>query len=774
MAESRSVGPWGAAIAIGLLWLSSSAETHASARSSAFLTALQSSSATQQETRPEQDNTESNQRVPAPADLFVLQPDLNGIIESPFQPDPSSGLMTLDVVVTDQMGKSIAGLGKKDFTLLDNGSPRDIVTFRAFDNAAFEPTPPVKVILVIDEVDLPELLIGAAEQDAQKFLLQNGGRLAQETMVYRISNDGLFAASQPSTDGNALAREVGLRNEPRTIWKSKELLKPARKSLFESDLNSFVNSTWVGLPQSLIALGSIAIEERRTPERKLLFWIGSAWPTGQKQRQRLFDTVTELSTRLREARLGIWVDDFSGKANAGAFPHRDFAAGATSEDSLAPENLALRVLAVQSGGGVLQGEGEAADLISRQVAQANMFYTITFDPLRTDVVDEYHDLKVEISKPGLTASTCTGYYNEPVYYDQARADVKDVTVAQLRESIDELQGASDSKTEQHLERMELTERLSSSELAKWLATLKGPKAQRALTAIADQSVFYPPPAEDTLAVAPPSIADQNKLIQRTVDYVSKTIPLLPNLIANRTTTLYTEPQPAQDLTWKTAAGDHYLEPVRITEAEVRVSDGKEGVQELHSSSMRPFSENKWLQTEGTFGPILASLLVAVAKPESKLLWARWEKGDNGPLAVFRYFIPKDTPIFKVGFCCMAVDSARINFETHAPSHGEITIDPTTGTILRFTLRAGLAWRLPLQRADIMVEYGPVILGEKSYICPVRSVSISRPRSVVQVSEFGEVFKVYAPFEMLLNDMEYGNYHLFRSTSRMLPGFGPPQ
>ena len=86
------------------------------------------------------------------------------------------------------------------------------------------------------------------------------------------------------------------------------------------------------------------------------------------------------------------------------------------------------------------------------------------------------------------------------------------------------------------------------------------------------------------------------------------------------------------------------------------------------------------------------------------------------------------------------------------------------------MRAGLAWRLPLQHSDIMIEYGPVILGGTSYICPIRSVEISRQRSVVLHTEFGETFKIYAPFVTILNDVKYENYHLFQSTSRILPGF----
>jgi hypothetical protein len=72
----------------------------------------------------------------------------------------------------------------------------------------------------------------------------------------------------------------------------------------------------------------------------------------------------------------------------------------------------------------------------------------------------------------------------------------------------------------------------------------------------------------------------------------------------------------------------------------------------------------------------------------------------------------------------------------------------------------------------MVEYGPVVIGGSTYICPLRSVSISRVRRIVEIQEWGEDFKVYAPFQTLLNDMTFAKYRLFRSSARLLPGFTP--
>src|SRR6185437_6398386 len=110
------------------------------------------------------------------------------------------------------------------------------------------------------------------------------------------------------------------------------------------------------------------------------------------------------------------------------------------------------------------------------------------------------------------------------------------------------------------------------------------------------------------------------------------------------------------------------------------------------------------------------------------------------------------------------------FFQKVPFHGVIAVDPATGAILRLTAQSDLGWRLPLQRSDLMIEYGPAQAGSKTFICPKKSVSVSRQRRIMIVHEWGEAFKVYAPFETDLNEMRFSNYHIFASTSRILPDF----
>lgn len=121
---------------------------------------------------------------------------------------------------------------------------------------------------------------------------------------------------------------------------------------------------------------------------------------------------------------------------------------------------------------------------------------------------------------------------------------------------------------------------------------------------------------------------------------------------------------------------------------------------------------------------------------------------------------------------MANDNSLDPFEKKASLHGEITVNPTTGAILRLTVEADLEQRLPLRQSGIMVEYGPVTIGGNTYVCPLRSVSVSRQRTVTVIHEWGEQFKVYGPFETVLNHVSFTNYHLFRSSSRIFPNFTP--
>ena len=112
------------------------------------------------------------------------------------------------MVATDTSGKPVAGLQPRDFTLLDNGEPRRILSFQAFDGTAVKPEPPAEVILVIDTLEIPADLISNERNSVEAFLRKDGGHLAQPVSIFTLAETGLWQVAETSSDGNALAVQV--------------------------------------------------------------------------------------------------------------------------------------------------------------------------------------------------------------------------------------------------------------------------------------------------------------------------------------------------------------------------------------------------------------------------------------------------------------------------------------------------------------------------------------------------------------------------------------
>ena len=245
----------------------------------------------------------------------------------------------------------------------------------------------------------------------------------------------------------------------------------------------------------------------------------------------------------------------------------------------------------------------------------------------------------------------------------------------------------DKELAKQLSELELTERLSAARLARCEANLPGPNARRALRALADRSLFLDPPASEIPTLAEPDPEALRRMIALCVDYVKKTIHQLPNLYATKVTTSFLQ-------TLKDKKPLHW---VGTESAIVRYRDGQEI---LSSSEFQTGAAG--LTTWGEFGPILIAALLDSAQGD--LTWSHWEQGAAAPQAVFRYAV--------------IAGKSHYNVNGQFPGyHGEIAVDPSNGTILRLVLRADPKPSFPLLRADFVIEYGPVQLGSKTYICP---------------------------------------------------------
>lgn len=350
---------------------------------------------------------------------------------------------------------------------------------------------------------------------------------------------------------------------------------------------------------------------------------------------------------------------------------------------------------------------------------------------------------------------------------------KRVTVGQLEQVLTAAHGKQDAKVAQQLANLELTERLSAARLARWEASLPGAESRRALVVLADMSAFLDPPAAEMPATATPDIPTQRKIMAMVVDYATKTLHNLPNFSATRDT-IHFEDTPAGQRVDSSAIPYVPLHAVnRITET-VLYRDGREVVDSGAAKHSKQGSAAPSLATSGVFGPILGTVLVDAG--QGKIVWSHWEQGAGGPVAVFSFAVPRKESHYQVEFCCVSGNFTNGVFKEFSGYHGEIAVDPVTGAILRLTLKADLKPSEPLERSDILVEYGPVEIGGETYICPVKSISVTRaPPATPTMQRYrgalldNDGWSAREHMQTLLNDAVFEQYHVFRSEARIVTG-----
>ena len=122
--------------------------------------------------------------------------------------------MSLDVFAYGKDGKPISDLEPTDFTLLDNGQPRKILSFRRTIGASgSQIDPPVQIIFVIDSVELGPNLFGMLRLDLESFLRRRRAPRRFPPRCLIFSNQGLRVQSPPSVDGAALADRLEKENK---------------------------------------------------------------------------------------------------------------------------------------------------------------------------------------------------------------------------------------------------------------------------------------------------------------------------------------------------------------------------------------------------------------------------------------------------------------------------------------------------------------------------------------------------------------------------------
>ena len=321
----------------------------------------------------------------------------------------TSATIALDVVVAGKSGAPVSGLQAGEFKLLNNKQPQSLDSIQAAYGMKAHTDPPVEVFLIIDAINVPFLERANQRQWLMDFFNENNQKLALPTSLLVLTDTGISEQNQPTRDGGALLPVLDASYAGFMQIKRSERLDGAL--LREED--------------SLKALNLFAVQQSKRPGRKLFIWLGRGWSVasnpmsigGPKKRQNIYNYIASLSTALREARITLY-DVIPGSGFGRGDIYMTYVKGVSDPNHVDLGDLSLPVLATQTGGQVLMGSSNLAGLIDQCIEDAEAYYVLTFRPPPAAHPSEYHDIQVQLDRPGLKARTRYGYYTPPANNEQ--------------------------------------------------------------------------------------------------------------------------------------------------------------------------------------------------------------------------------------------------------------------------------------------------------------------------------------------------------------------
>jgi hypothetical protein len=324
-----------------------------------------------------------------------------------------------------------------------------------------------------------------------------------------------------------------------------------------------------------------------------------------------------------------------------------------------------------------------------------------------------------------------------------------ITVEQLKDLLVSLKQAqkTDADVAAELGNVELTEELAHNTMNGLGAYLPGELSKEQIFVLEVRSAVLAPPAGDLPATPAPDAATQKAILDKALDYATKTYAQLPNLTATKTARRFQDNiEPIQG-----SKAAHSSAVVAIPTAPIRYMTGAETQAALQNGAeLNPLVKDKtrW-GANGMIallgqGPDLATILQEANSAE-KISWLRWEMIMGKQVAVYSFAVDKKRTHYAVNYCCFP-DSDQAgpltmrgtgqqagsgpgnyqsntnwkNYKSTVPYHGEIFVDPDTGIVVRLITEAEFKSSELVRQEDQRIDYGPETVGDKTLVLPVRS------------------------------------------------------
>jgi hypothetical protein len=342
---------------------------------------------------------------------------------------------------------------------------------------------------------------------------------------------------------------------------------------------------------------------------------------------------------------------------------------------------------------------------------------------------------------------------------------KKITVAELTDMLKSMQQEKkvDQDVANALKQVVLTEELTRSTMNSLGEYAPGPLTTEQIYVLEARSAVLAPPAADIPTTPAPDAAAQKAILDKVSDYSAKTYSQLPAITATKTTLRFQDNIEAvaassgmHGSATDVSVGAGGVSPNQfvhyINSAESTYSSDH-GIEKLPQDKT-PWGANKMIALQEP-DPSVAAVFQD-AQANGTITWLRWETINGKPAAVFAFQVPKKKSHFAVNVCCFpSLDQtgdarfsgqngaglpggsqgggggAKGNFQTNTQwhnykangisYHGMFFVDPDTGIVVRMITQAELKPGDVVHLQDTRIDYGPVTVGGKSMVLPIKTV-----------------------------------------------------
>jgi VWFA-related protein len=440
-------------------------------------------------------------------------------------------LVQINVIAQRGDGKPVTDLTKDDFTVSDKGQPQQVATFsmettRTLVDASTASAAPSNwysnrleqkagvptsiTVILLDGLNTRFADMSYARQQIIKFLgqLQPQDRVALYSLSNRVTV--LHDFTSDATSLLAALKRHRTRDSAQVQASEPEVSDTGNDALdqFLNDVNQRTANFYI-TNRALVtaaALEAIAQHVGRLPGRKNLIWVSGSFPfnigmddlsqAGNIQEMRSFGEEIERAARaLNDANLAIYPVDARGlmpspMANV-ANPSRPMARGRPpSLTSLNPPRGnfdTMQVLADRTGGRAFYNTNDIFGSVRRAIEDSQVTYVLGYYPTHGEWTGKWHELKVQVKRPGVHLRFRRGYFalpDRPHTPQEAKAMLAEAVTSPLdfttmginaRVVAVDVPGARTCRTEVHIETRDVTLELKDD---RWVGELDLSYVQR--------------------------------------------------------------------------------------------------------------------------------------------------------------------------------------------------------------------------------------------------------------------------------------------------------